>query len=66
VRYIHLNPVRAHLVGKLSELNRYAYCGHSALMGYKKRPWQDVNPLVAKNIGEIGSKKLAEACELWL
>ena len=41
VRYIHLNPVRAKIVSDISELNRYAYCGHSVLMDKKKRPWQD-------------------------
>ncbi|MCK4486970.1 MAG: transposase, partial [Desulfobacterales bacterium] len=43
VRYIHLTPVRAGIVPGLKELNRYPYCGHSALMGRKKRPWQDVD-----------------------
>ena len=33
VRYIHLNPLRAGLVGDLNELGRYAYSGHSVLMG---------------------------------
>lgn len=43
VRYIHLNPVRKGIVGTLGELNRYAYSGHSALMGRKKRLWQDAD-----------------------
>lgn len=43
VRYIHLNPHRAGLVKSMGELNRYAYCGHSTLMGNKKRDWQDAN-----------------------
>ena len=38
-----VNPVRAGIVPGLKELNRYPYCGHSALMGRKKRPWQDVD-----------------------
>jgi len=42
VRYIHLNPIRAGITQSLKELNRYAYCGHSALVDEKKRPWQDV------------------------
>ena len=42
VRYIHLNPVRAGIVSDVGELNGYPYCGHSALMGRKNRPWQDV------------------------
>ena len=43
VRYIHLNPIRARIVRTLSELSRYAYSGHSAIMGRKNRPWQDVD-----------------------
>ena len=43
VRYIHLNPVRAGIIQSLKELNSYPYCGHSAVMGKKKRPWQDVD-----------------------
>jgi putative transposase len=42
VRYIHLNPLRAKIVGSLNKLDRYPYCGQSALMGKKKRQWQDV------------------------
>jgi len=41
VRYIHLNPLRAKLVSKISDLNKYKYCGHSALMGKRICPWQD-------------------------
>lgn len=41
VRYIHLNLMRAGLVKGLEELNRSAWSGHSALMGYRKREWQD-------------------------
>ena len=43
VRYIHLNPVRAGIVEGIKELNRYPYCGHSTVMGKRKRPWQDVD-----------------------
>jgi putative transposase len=42
VRYIHLNPVRAGIVPDIEELNGYAYCGHSAVMGERIRSWQDV------------------------
>lgn len=42
VRYIHLNPIRAGIVGTLNKLNTYPYCGHSTLMGKKERPWQEV------------------------
>jgi len=41
VRYIHLNPLRAGLVKDLKELESYAYSGHSALLGKRKREWQD-------------------------
>jgi putative transposase len=43
VRYIHLNPIRAGIVSGLKELNKYPYCGHSAITGEMKRPWQDVD-----------------------
>ncbi len=43
VRYIHLNPLRAGVVPDLAALNSYPYCGHSALMGRRKRPWQNVD-----------------------
>lgn len=42
VRYIHLNPLRAGLAVDLKELDRYAFSGHSALVGHFDRPWQDV------------------------
>ena len=43
VRYIHLNPLRVNLVKNLSDLDRYFYSGHSALMGKKARSWQDTD-----------------------
>lgn len=43
VRYIHLNPLRARIVKELKELDKYPYCGHSALMGKDKREWQDAD-----------------------
>jgi len=43
VRYIHLNPVRAGMIQSIDELNRYKFCGHSALMGKVKREWQDTD-----------------------
>ena len=41
VRYIHLNPLRAGQVDTLGRLNRYKWCGHSALLGIRKNDWQD-------------------------
>jgi len=46
VRYIHFNPIRACLVRTFDELGRYAYCGHSALIGKGKRPWQDTEGIL--------------------
>jgi putative transposase len=43
VRYIHLNPLRVDLVKNMTELDRYSWSGHSALMGYKKQEWQDID-----------------------
>lgn len=52
VRYIHLNPVRAGLVGGLDELSGYAYCGHSVVMGKVKHSWQDTTSV----LGVFGEK----------
>lgn len=41
VRYIHLNPIRAGLVPDLKTLDRFAYSGHSTLVGKRSTPWQD-------------------------
>jgi putative transposase len=43
VRYIHLNPLRAKLVGDLKALERYYFCGHGALMGRHTNDWQDTD-----------------------
>jgi hypothetical protein len=40
-RYIHLNPLRAGLVASLRDLDRYRWCGHSAVLGSYSIPWQD-------------------------
>ena len=41
VRYIHLNPLRAGLVADMKALDRYAYSGHSVLMGKVEAQWQN-------------------------
>ena len=43
VRYIHLNPIRAHIVKNMSKLDKYPWCGHAAIMGNRKLDWQDRN-----------------------
>ena len=43
VRYIHLNPLRARIVTNLAELDKYPYCGHSALMDKMPREFQNTD-----------------------
>jgi REP element-mobilizing transposase RayT len=59
VGYIHLNPVRAGIVTDVGELNGYAYCGHSALMGKRKRPWQDVEYVLGFFGESVGAARKA-------
>ena len=62
VRYIHLNPLRAGVVPHLAALNSYPYCGHSALMGKRKWPWQDVDYVLhsfGKGVGKARKEYLA-------
>ena len=46
VRYIHLNPLRAGLVSDLKQLARFAYSGHSRIMGTTKSDFQDVDKVL--------------------
>lgn len=41
VRYIHLNPLRSHVVQSLEELDRYRWSGHSGLIGKVRQDWQE-------------------------
>lgn len=50
VRYIHLNPIKAKMISSLAELDRYAWTGHSGLMGQHERPWQQTDE-VLKHFG---------------
>ena len=59
VRYIHLNPVRAGLVGDLDELGVYAYCGHSVVMGKVKKPWQDTASVLGMFDEKLGAARRA-------
>ena len=45
-RYIHLNPLRAGIVGDLKGLRQYRWSGHSAIMGRVKRDWQDIGTVL--------------------
>ena len=41
IRYLHLNPLRARLVGDLRALDRYPWCGHASVVEHLPRAWQD-------------------------
>lgn len=41
VRYIHLHPVRAKLVGTVEELDTYPWSGHAVVMGKVAHAWQE-------------------------
>jgi putative transposase len=43
IRYIHLNPINAHIVKTMEELDVYPWAGHSAIMGKKRLLWQDTD-----------------------
>ena len=62
VRYIHLNPLRAKIVSTVSELTFYEYSGHGALMGKRKRDWQEMRYVLSifnKSIGSARKRYLA-------
>ena len=42
VRYIHLNPLRANQAMDLKALDRFRWCGHSAIMGKTADDWQNI------------------------
>ena len=46
-RYIHLNPLRAGIVGDLRQLSTYRWAGHSAIMRRVKRDWQEIDIVLA-------------------
>ena len=46
VRYLHLNPLRARIISTAEELNNYSWTGHSAIMGNKKREWQNIDEVL--------------------
>jgi REP element-mobilizing transposase RayT len=45
-RYIHLNPLRAGMVGNLEGLNNFRWAGHSVIMGRVDRKWQDIDTVL--------------------
>jgi REP-associated tyrosine transposase len=53
--------VRAGIVHTLAELNNYPYCGHRALTGEEKNPWQDVD-YVLGHFGKTRNRALKGYC----
>jgi REP element-mobilizing transposase RayT len=45
IRYIHLNPVRAHLTTKADE---YFWSSHRAYLGYEHYPWLTINDILSR------------------
>ena len=56
VRYIHLNPLRARLVGDIPALDDYPYAGHGAIMGKQENQWQTTYSIL-----ELFGSKLSQA-----
>jgi hypothetical protein len=57
-----LNPLRAKVVSDISKLNKYDYCGHSVLVGNKKRRWQDTEYILSyfgRRVGEARKRYVA-------
>ncbi len=48
MRYIHLNPLRAHVLPDLRALERYPYTGHAVLLARRRYPWQDTGSVLGR------------------
>jgi len=58
VRYIHLNPLRSGLIQDLGALEAFPWCGHGALMGKHKPPWQHVDAILGTFASRTGEARL--------
>jgi REP element-mobilizing transposase RayT len=47
VRYIHLNPIKAHLIKGLTDLEKYRFSGHSYILGKFKSDWFSADLVLA-------------------
>ena len=59
VRYIHLNPIRAHIIRTIEELDHYPWSGHRNLIGKAEYPWMDSGYVLAQ-FGGTRRKAVAE------
>ncbi len=57
VRYIHLNPLRAKLVGSMAELDHYKFCGHGVILGKHQKDWPDVDKLLGMFGKRVGAAR---------
>ena len=48
VRYIHHNPIRAKIIQTMTELDKYPWSGHRALIDKAKCPWMDTATVLAQ------------------
>lgn len=48
VRYIHLNPLRSHVVGSFDNLDGYPWSGHRGLIGKAHISWQDSDAVLLR------------------
>lgn len=53
IRYIHLNPLRAHMVDTLDTLETYPWCGHGVVTGKLTNNWQDREFVLSRFGGKI-------------
>ena len=47
-RYIHLNPLRAHIVADINGLEKYPWSGHAVLLGHVKHEWQTTGEILER------------------
>ena len=58
VRYIHLNPVRAHIIHTMAELDCYPWSGHHGILDTGRYPWMATEAVLAR-FGGVGRKARA-------
>ncbi len=59
VRYIHLNPVRAKIIQTMTEMDKYPWSGHRAVIEKAKYPWMDTATVWAQ-FGGMKRKAIKE------
>lgn len=59
VRYIHLNPIRAKIIGTLEELDRYPWSGHREIVGKTRYAWMDIKTVLSQ-FGDTRRKAVNE------